>query len=301
MEQTLEDVECIFVDDGSYDNSIQILESAIRKYPKRIEHTKIIRHGINKGLPAARNSGLTEASGKYIFHCDGDDFIDPDMLEKMYRKAEDVSADMVWCDWWLSFENSERYMVQPKASTWDAALRSMLCGTMKYNVWNKLARRELYDGIRFPEGRSMGEDMTMIKIASKARKVTYVSEALYHYRRTNTEALTQNYTDRKLQEIKDNTKDTIEYLRANCDLENQEREIRRFCLNVKLPFLFTGNRKDIARWREWFPEANSEIIGNKQQALRTRLIQWCAAHNMSVMVKLYYILVYKTIYGLHYR
>ena len=70
FEQTLNDVEFIFVDDASPDNSMEILQSCIEKYPLLKKSIKILRHECNKGLPSARNTGLSVASGKYIFHCD---------------------------------------------------------------------------------------------------------------------------------------------------------------------------------------------------------------------------------------
>lgn len=65
--QTLDDVEFIFVDDCSSDDSIFILEAVIKEFPKRAETIKLIRHSQNMGLPAARNSGLEMAEGEYIF------------------------------------------------------------------------------------------------------------------------------------------------------------------------------------------------------------------------------------------
>lgn len=301
MQQTLDDVEYIFVNDASTDGSIGILESVLSSYPEKASSVRILHHDKNKGLPSARNTGLKAATGEYIFHCDGDDWVEADMLQALYRKAKESDADMVWCDWWLSFENNERLMKQPDLTSVDEAIRAMLCGSMKYNVWNKLAKRDLYDGILFPEGKSMGEDMTMICVASKAKKVAYKAGAYYHYRRTNTEALTQNYSEKKLNELKYNTQHTIEYLKANRNSSDIDTDIHRFCLNVKLPFLFTGDGNDIRRWREWFPGANKCIMGNKDQALRTRILQWCAANKLDWVIKSYYMVVYKTIYGVLYR
>lgn len=71
--QTLDDVEFIFVNDCTPDDSIDILKKVIADYPDR--NTMIINHEVNKGLPAARNTGLKAASGDYIFHCDSDDLL----------------------------------------------------------------------------------------------------------------------------------------------------------------------------------------------------------------------------------
>ena len=73
MEQTLEDIEYIFVDDCTPDNSLQILEETIKDYPHRQRQIKIVRHEVNRGLTSARNSGLSCVTGDYVAHCDSVD------------------------------------------------------------------------------------------------------------------------------------------------------------------------------------------------------------------------------------
>ena len=70
LEQTIENIEYIFVNDCTKDNSIAILESVIKEYPHREHQVRIIHHGTNKGLPQARKTGLLNAHGEYIAHCD---------------------------------------------------------------------------------------------------------------------------------------------------------------------------------------------------------------------------------------
>ena len=84
MGQTLQDVEFIFVDDSTPDDSIEILEGELKNYPHRTGQVRIIHHQQNKGLPSARNTGLKAATGEYVYHCDSDDWMEPEMLEKMY-------------------------------------------------------------------------------------------------------------------------------------------------------------------------------------------------------------------------
>ena len=96
FEQTLlEDVEFIFVNDCTPDNSINILRSILTEYPHRISQTHIIEHAVNKGLSAARNSAVEAAKGKYVYHIDSDDFIEPQTLEALLQTAEMQNADIV--------------------------------------------------------------------------------------------------------------------------------------------------------------------------------------------------------------
>ena len=176
MEQTLRDVEFIFVDDASPDGSMDIVRRVTAEYDRDV---KILVHPKNKGLPAARNTGLAEARGTYIFHCDSDDWPEKTMLEKMYGAAVSQEADFVYCDFFLDFGTGRRYMTTPDYTTPEEMVKDgFLVGNMKYNVWNKLIHRDLYNAVEFPSGHGMGEDMTIIPLATRAHKVTRVPEAL---------------------------------------------------------------------------------------------------------------------------
>lgn len=303
MRQTLDDIEYIFVDDATPDKSFDIISNIINKYPERKRYVKILSHDQNKGLPAARNTGLREAIGEYIFHCDSDDYLEPEMLEKLYNAAKKGNCDYVWSDWYLTFESNSRHMHQPNATSPRNDLKVILAGGMKYNVWNKLVKRSLYEetGIQFPEGRAMGEDMTMIKLLVRAKKTTNVACPLYHYIRVNTCAMTQIYSRKHLDELIINTNDTISYIRENIIDNNIEQEIAWYKLNTKLPFLFSGKKEDLTRWKEWFPEADKSIMSNTTLPLRTRLLQYAAYRGWFFINRLYCDIVLKFIYGKLYK
>ena len=301
FEQTLEDVELIFVDDASKDNSISILMETASRYPQK-QYT-LLRHEENRGLPAARNTGLAAATGEYIFHCDSDDWPEKDMLEKMYNVAVESGADMVYCDFWLSFEKNERYMGTPDYTRAEDMLRSgFLTGQMKYNVWNKIVRRSLYvnNGIGFPEGHPMGEDMTMIMLAAKADKVVRVPEPLYHYVKLNEDAYSNSFSQKKLDDICYNVDRSVAFLRE-CFGDELENDINLFKLSIKLPFLITDDKGMYRIWEKLYPESDSYADANKALPKRTRLLQQMAAKGQWWYVSLYYKLVYKLIYGVIYK
>lgn len=302
FEQTLEDVEYIFVDDASPDDSIEILKECLERYPKRKAQVQILTHEQNKGLPAARNTGLAVATGEYVFHCDSDDWVESTILEDLYVTAIQNSADIVWCDWYLSFAQNERYMRQPAYSRSDDALRAMLSGIMKYNVWNKLVKRDIYvkNDIAFPSGHAMGEDMTVIKLFVKSSKVAYLPKALYHYVRTNVNAYTQTYSKRHLEDLSFNVDDVVGFLEREYD-GNLQNELSFFKLNVKLPFLISADKTQYALWTAWYPESNEFIMKNKSLGYRTRLLQWMAWKGQWWFVRAYYMFVYRIIYGIVYK
>lgn len=300
MEQTLQEVEYIFVDDATPDKSIEVLNECLALFPNR--KITILHHEHNQGLPAARNTGLAMTTGEYIFHCDSDDYMEPTMLEELYNVAKLNEADIVWCDWFLTFAENERYMKQPSFDTPLEALKAMLSGGMKYNVWNKLVRRSLYvdNGIKFPAGYGMGEDMTMMMLFVHAQKVVYLSQAFYHYVKLNTGAFSQTYSERHLLELKHNVQRICNYMQNMLGSE-VEKELAFFRLDAKFPFLISNDSQKYKIWQEWYPEVNGYILQNKNVSFRSRWLQWFAWKGQFWMVKLHFCLLYKLVYGIIYK
>ena len=300
-----EHIEYIFVDDASPDNSVEIIKECLGLYPQLRNRVTILSHLVNRGLPAARNTGLEKATGEYIYHCDSDDFLEPDALEEMYKKAKEHEADIVWCDWFLSFERNERYMKQPCYDTPTEALKGLLSGAMKYNVWNKLVRRELYveNHIAFPSGHGMGEDMIMIQLFACARKVAYLPKALYHYVRFNANGFTQvsnRMDEQKLEDLRYNTLRTVQFIQLKMG-DQLKQELAFFQLEAKFPFLISDDKESYQRWTNWFPEVNTYIMQNRNISFRSRFLQYMASKGQFWYVWLYYRLFIKFIYGVLYK
>lgn len=300
--QTLKQVEYIFVNDATPDNSIEILKGVIAKYPNLKDRTIIINHEKNLGLPSARNTGLARANGDFIFHCDSDDYVEPLMLEDMYNAAISSNADIVWCDWYITYAHTERYMRQPSYATAMDALKGMLRGEMKFNVWNKLVRQTLYrdNNISFPDGQGMGEDMTMILLFVNAHNIAYLPKAYYHYVKLNTGAFSQTYSDQHLLELKNNVERVCRYI-SNAYVDELDAELAFLKLDVKFPFLITDDSSKHMLWREWYPDANSYIGKNTALSFRSNFLQRMAKCNQFWIVSLYYKIVYKLIYRAIYK
>ncbi len=300
LEQTLSDVEFIFVDDASPDESRIIIERVAAEYDRDV---RILTHAQNQGLPAARNTGLAEAKGEFIYHCDSDDYLEPTMLEDMYNAATAQQADFVYCDFYLDFGTSRREMTNPDYTDPEQMIKEgFLAGLMKYNVWNKFVARKLYteSGILFPAGHGMGEDMTIILLATHATRTAYVAKPLYHYVKLNANAFSNTFSERHLEDIRYNADRTFAGL-ADWDVQDKERYLNFFKLNLKLPFLFSEDSAQLRLWKEWYPEANRYIKQNVFQPGRTRLVQRWAAAGLFPLVRLYTFLINKVYYGIRYR
>ncbi|MEE0818765.1 MAG: glycosyltransferase family 2 protein [Coprococcus catus] len=298
MLQTLTDnLEYIFVNDATPDKSIEILQSVLDKYPERKDQVIIIDHESNKGLPSARNTGLSVANGDYIYHCDSDDYLEHNTLELLYKKAIEEDADIVWCDYKEIWPNGERYKKQPAFQTAEDAICGMLIGQMEYNVWNKLVKRTLYtdNGIFFPDGFSMGEDLTMISLFANARKIAYVPETLYNYVRTNVSAMTCSMSNDKMKSLVHNV-----YLMEYCLVEKFgtrfNLEIATLKLNLKWPYLISSSSIDAYKeWNNWFKEANY-YINNQHVSRRLRFLEMCAEKQFYWPILLHYWIVLKFLF-----
>ena len=111
FEQTLDDIEFLFVDDCSPDGSLRVLETVLEDYPSRKSQVRILKTDSNSGSALARVLGIEKAAGEYLIHCDGDDEVERTMYKTMSEKARQEDSDFVWCDFFRdgpqSFSSSE--------------------------------------------------------------------------------------------------------------------------------------------------------------------------------------------------
>lgn len=170
FEQTLDDIEYVFVDDCTPDTSIDILNRVADEYTERKPQVKIIHHKKNKGLPQARKTGLSHATGKYIAHCDSDDWVDSKMYELMFNKAETEGADIVWCDYYSAEESRHTHV--------STRIQPVL---MQGPVWNKLVRRDLYADLIFPIANKGEDGVIMTQLSFKSKKRVHIPKPLYYY------------------------------------------------------------------------------------------------------------------------
>ncbi|MBR4625242.1 MAG: glycosyltransferase [Alphaproteobacteria bacterium] len=182
FEQTLDDIEYIFVDDCTCDNSITILQDIINQYPSRQNQVTILRHEINKGLPQARKTGVEKAQGQYIAHCDSDDYVEPNMYSLLYQKAVEENADIVFCDVYYD----GRYKTVLKAfpeNNMDRDYINYHCSsyTGAITMYTYFTKRELYKNIEFPTVNICEDQATTCQLRYYAKKMAYLQKPLYHY------------------------------------------------------------------------------------------------------------------------
>ena len=182
LAQTFTDYELILVNDGSKDDSLSIL----REYEQKDDRITVIDKP-NGGLSDARNAGMAIATGKYIQFIDSDDFVEPELLEKCWRKLEETGADMVIFDIYQYFLATGKKEVI--ANTYDSSgiysikTNPELIVSIQNAAWNKMYKLSLFrdNEIIYPWGCYYEDLGTTYRLLARCDKVAFINEPLYDY------------------------------------------------------------------------------------------------------------------------
>ena len=184
IEQSYKNIEIILVDDGSPDKSGEICD----EFSKKDERIKVI-HKPNGGLSDARNAGLKIAKGEYIGFVDSDDYIENDMFECLYKLCTENKAQISIVSYY-EYYNGKLISVRKndkleKFNKTEAIKELLIDSKIQSYAWNKLFKRELFDGIIFPTNKNFEDIATTLLLFEKAEKVVLLEEPKYHYLRRN--------------------------------------------------------------------------------------------------------------------
>jgi len=199
--QTFEDIEYVFVNDCTQDKSIEILTNILEKYPKRKEQVKIIHHKKNRGLAAARITGVKNSTGKYILFSDSDDYIEKNIVELLLDKILSEKADIAVCDFFINNKQTEKIVEDKVFDDTEQCRKSIIEAQFSMSaVWNKLIYRDLYNSCnQLPEGLDFGEDRyMMMQLYFLANKIVKIDKPLYHYV-INTNSISHNISEKHFQ------------------------------------------------------------------------------------------------------
>ena len=199
LAQTFRDFELILIDDGSTDNSLQVL----REYEKKDARIRVIEQE-NAGVSAARNAGLDAARGDYIGFVDSDDEILPEMLSDMIAASTEHDADVVCCAFGrIVGEEKHIQRTSDECAVYSGMeiIQWFFNTTFGNLCWNKIYRRSLVESIRFPVGRAYAEDIAFtFRALLPAGKAVFLNKDLYLYRKREGSAMHQKYNVKKMQQ-----------------------------------------------------------------------------------------------------
>lgn len=180
LKQTYKNLEIILIDDESPDNCGKIIDA----YAKMDNRIKVI-HQKNAGVCAARNAGLKIATGEYIGFIDPDDWATPDMYEYLYDNAKKYDSAITCCRYFRAIPNKDT-MVRSDGKLYiyntEEAIKELVSDfTIRSVFWNKLFKKEIFDGITFPEGMIYEGTYLVHKLFEKTDKIVFLPDAKYYY------------------------------------------------------------------------------------------------------------------------
>lgn len=178
ISQTLKEIEIIVVNDGSHDNSIGV----IRSYESKDERITVIDK-INDGVVAARRSGLAVACGEYIHYLDGDDYMEPNSYELLYKKAVASMADMVMFEFNKVRGNLAQFDIVDNDMSGQEFIHYSLRKKVYFSLGTHIHKRALYENpIIYYNDLTIGEDfITTQQLAHYSKKVSFLHLPLYNY------------------------------------------------------------------------------------------------------------------------
>ena len=265
FEQTLEDLEYIFVDDCTPDASMQILERVLEDYPARRGQVKILHNEVNRGQAYSRRKGIESATGDYIIHCDSDDWPDPVMYEKMYAKAVAEKLDMVICDVRRIFsDHFER--VHNITHTKDL-LEDLCYHNIYHYLPNKLISRRVYEcQLSWPVLNMCEDSCLILQMAPHCHNWGILDEELYNYR-FNPNSISNEDTQDLVEQIQSNLGIAFSSLDSLGLSKKYERAIRHLkywakSMAIILPWSY---------YLHLFPEINLPILFDRSFTKDERL------------------------------
>lgn len=276
FEQTLDDIEYLFIDDCTPDKSVEILKRVLEEYPHRKSQVVIHRMEQNSGQAKVREWGMQNATGEYIIHCDSDDWVDVHMYEKMYKKSVSADYDIVVCDYYESDGISHVRKNEYISDKVEETMSSILLKKTHSVLWNKLVKKSIYNNeIIYPIANNAEDYALLVQLAYNSKSFGYVNEPLYFYF-YNTSSLTKVMTNENLINRFNQSMSNIgiveNFLRKNQSLAKYSEELD--CIKVIEKEILISSSLDKELYKKWasaYKEIFPRILLNKKITLRRKL------------------------------
>lgn len=196
LEQTHQNLQIILVDDGSTDGSGGICDW----YAAKDSRVTVI-HKENGGLSSARNAGLPEVSGDYVFYLDSDDYLDHDAVAVLLEAQNSSGAEAVVGSYLYTYEDREdvapcSFLQDVTLSTWDA-MEALAGGKLQNFAWGKLIRADIAKKHLFPEGKLFEDTFWTHHVFHECSSVCVLPRSIIHYRQRSS-SISYSYTIKRL-------------------------------------------------------------------------------------------------------
>jgi glycosyltransferase involved in cell wall biosynthesis len=303
LAQTFTDFECILIDDFSKDNSIEICEN----YAKKDSRIIVLKNDENMGTRIKKKKGLEYAKGEYIQFVDSDDYIEKDMLEKMYDKASAEVLDIVFCDFIILEESGSLYInadINNNSKIEIIKQIGIAINSYTASPCNKIIKKQIFDNVIFSNTSYAEDKYISLQTAYYAKKIGYVNVAFYNYiKNPNSSTENINYDLKRKIDHFDNYKLIVEFLlkKYGKDIDQFEPELSDGINSLKMQIITDRRAKTTINIDELYIDANKRIFSKTWKAkLVTKILLYIVAYkfpfannilNLYMFVKkiLYYI------------
>lgn len=261
MAQTIrEEVEFIFVNDGSTDGSRQILFDTLSQYPDRSSQVRCIDLPHHQGVSAARTIGMKEARGEYLISCDSDDWVDPEIYQLVSDKITETRADVIV----VPFIHEYGDVSVPETYR-ELSIEESLADQRWWGLCSHALRRSLIEKYSiYPiTNIDFWEDLDLLlRYFVHASSIAYISATLYHYDRSRTSSVVHQCSGeegyRRCQKVIEHLSDY--FLR----FAPQHIEALSFLKRAARDMYITGENKDFRKWSRTYPETWPLIWNDKK-------------------------------------
>ena len=278
LNQSFTDFELILVDDGSTDNSGEIID----EYAIKDERIKVI-HKENGGLSSARNVGIEYSKGNYIAFVDSDDYINKNMYKILYKNAIKYNAEISICNFEYVYENDdvdeEQDIISEKISV-NNNIESLEKLYSSENIqfivaWNKLYKKNLFEKIRYDYGKYHEDEFIIHKLLYKCNKSVYCYDKLYYYLQRNGSIMGSSFNVNKL-DVLDAMKERMDFFRE-IHLKELEYKTQNNYLYYFLDYYFRTkyelNNNDMLRYmKKQFKGILKYLLSNPNYNLKAKLL-----------------------------
>ena len=184
LEQTYHNLEFVFVNDCSKDNSINVLLKTLEDYPSQKCKYKLIEHSENRGIATTRNTALAECTGDFFMFVDSDDWIEPNTIERMVSTQQKFDSDITTCNYNIYDAKGVRHYKEQTCPKTKEMLKRLLDGKGGGRLWGRLIRTSLIkkNDLHFVDGANFAEDIMMMSyLWFYAQKHISIDDYLYNF------------------------------------------------------------------------------------------------------------------------
>ena len=272
LEQTYQNIEYIFINDASTDNSYKQLLDVISSFPNRI--CKVINNDKNIGSSATRNIGIMHAKGDYINFCDSDDRVEPTMIDDMVQTACINSADVVVTPFFTNTYENESILNYKSQEINN--LNVIPLDFQHLSLCNKLTSTRLLKENLSLDGIDCWEDLSIIsRIYALDAKVVLLNKPFYHYRKYEYHSLTSSSHERQLSDRLKYTEFLIEWFDSKGLSNKYFQFLNHLKFTSKIKMLRTTPRQ-YKRWKNTYPESNKYIMSYRDIPFHYRILFYIA-------------------------